>query len=163
MRHMLAFIVAGAAAVEEFAFDARLEGGCFPQIERLGRLHIVMSVDHEVRPTFAARRAREHDRVALRWDDLGSESRLARFAGDPIRRALHVRAMLLLRRHAWDADVIDEFLDETIFVFPKITEHLFHEGKESTISWVGAASGSILRNSLWSEASGASHSQPNAF
>ena len=49
VREVLAFVVAGAAAEERAAGDARLEGRRFPELERLGRLHVVMAIDHEMR------------------------------------------------------------------------------------------------------------------
>ena len=47
---VLAFVVARAAREERAVAHARLEGRRLPQLERLGRLHVVMAVNHEVRP-----------------------------------------------------------------------------------------------------------------
>ena len=52
---VLAFVVAGAAPEERAVGDARLEGRRLPQLQRLGRLHVVMPIDHEMRD--GARRA----------------------------------------------------------------------------------------------------------
>ena len=49
VRQVLALVVARAAPVERAVDDARLEGRRLPQLQRFGRLHVVMPVNHEVR------------------------------------------------------------------------------------------------------------------
>ena len=51
---VLALVVAGAAGVQKTAGDARLERRRLPEFKGLGRLHVIVAIDHEVRPAGAA-------------------------------------------------------------------------------------------------------------
>jgi hypothetical protein len=46
---VLALVIAGAPGEKRTPFDVRLEGGGLPQLERLGRLDVVVAVNHIVR------------------------------------------------------------------------------------------------------------------
>src|SRR6266849_4897706 len=50
VREVLAFVVARAAAKKRAPRQARLERRRFPKLERLGRLHVVVSINQIVRP-----------------------------------------------------------------------------------------------------------------
>src|ERR1700730_1834736 len=65
--HQLPFVVAGAARDDCFAarseiLDARLERRSLPQIERIDRLHIVMTIKQRAR-ALAVTRLSDHDRM----------------------------------------------------------------------------------------------------
>src|ERR1044071_6647153 len=69
---MLTLVVAGAAGEVGAVGDARIEGFGFPELERLGRLHVVMAINEIMWSTaggtgWGAGGLRADDRVATRW------------------------------------------------------------------------------------------------
>src|SRR6185503_7994667 len=73
MREVLAFVVTGAPPKDLTMLDARFERFRFPKLEGLRRLHVVMTVENEmraIRPALFAR-APHHNRIACGAMQLG--------------------------------------------------------------------------------------------
>ena len=67
----LAFVVRRAAGVDLAVADLRLEGGRFPFVERIGRLDVVVAIDECGGRAGCVEPLAVHDRIALRFDELG--------------------------------------------------------------------------------------------
>ena len=125
---VLALVVAGTAGEEIAALDARLEGRRLPQLERLGRLHVVVAVDHVVRLLCAglARRAGHEDGVALGRMQLGFQADGAAVLQQPITAGRHVLGVFRLGGDAGEAEVVAEFLQEPVVVRVEVVEDGLH-------------------------------------
>ncbi len=69
-------VVGRTAPVEASLAHLRLEGRTRPQVEGVGRLHVVMPVDHHMRPVRIAVPLGQQDRVQLRLHHLHIETQL---------------------------------------------------------------------------------------
>src|SRR2546425_476143 len=71
---VLAFVVASPSREERAPFNPGLEWRRVPQLERLGRLHVVMAIDQKMRTSGRSllKRPRQDDRVPLS----GAEARV---------------------------------------------------------------------------------------
>ena len=86
--HHLALVVAGAAGADDLApvrqrRHPRLERRRLPQLERIDRLHVVVTVEQHVRRAVGLRRVGEHDRMAGRVAHLGLETHGLEIAFQP--------------------------------------------------------------------------------
>ena len=97
----LALVVGGAAAIQISAANRGFKCRRGPQVQRLGRLHIVMPVEKDGRLAGRAQRFAVDQRMHLRRHDFDVvEARRAQLFGDPFRGALDVRLVLGLRADA---------------------------------------------------------------
>src|SRR5207248_9211184 len=97
--HQLAFVVAGAARHDGFTaapeiLDARLERRGLPQIERIDRLDVVMSVEQRAR-TAAVAVFPDHDRMPGGRANADVEAERAEILGEMLRR---LPALVPIRR-----------------------------------------------------------------
>ena len=108
VRENLAFVVGRAAGIDHAGFDARLERRRFPQIERIGGLHVVMAVDEHRRPARAMVAAGEDHRMPAGGIFFNREPDFLELLDQPI------RARIDLRRIGWIGGYAGEFqeLDE---------------------------------------------------
>src|SRR5262249_44259247 len=84
--HELAFVVAGPARDDGLAaltdvLDPRLERRGLPQIQRIDRLHVVMTIEQRARPASVATLA-DDDRVAGGRSDVDVETERAEILGE---------------------------------------------------------------------------------
>jgi hypothetical protein len=91
--HHLTLVVGGAAGIEVAVAHRRLERAGDPLIERVGRLHIVVTVDKDGRLAGRTEPLGEHNRVARGWDDLSGQPGAAELIGDVLRGPLGVRGV----------------------------------------------------------------------
>ena len=97
----LSFVVGRAAAEQIAAADGRLKGRRGPQIQRLGRLHVVVPVEKNGRLARRVQRFAVNERMHFRGNDFDIvEARAAQAFGHPFRGALDVRLVLGLRADA---------------------------------------------------------------
>ena len=101
----LPFVVGGAATVEIFSADGRLERGSSPQIERLGGLHVVMSVNQHRGLARRLKGFAVHEGMYLGWNHFHAiQARSAELLGDPSGGALDIGPVLGLRADAGNAE-----------------------------------------------------------
>src|SRR5262249_949063 len=118
VREVLAFVVAGASGEKRGALDAWFERWCFPEIERFGRLDVVMPVDHEMR-LFAALSARSFghdDRVTGGRVNSRVQPDVFAMRHQPFGATHHVGAMLRLGGNARKANVIAKLANEAFVI-----------------------------------------------
>ena len=72
--HELAFVVRGTTAVNAAIAEGGLKGRGLPFIQRLGRLHIVVRIDHHGATAGLMDVARQNHRMARRFVNPGAES-----------------------------------------------------------------------------------------
>jgi hypothetical protein len=108
MCEMLPLVVGGTARKKRVRRDARLERWGFPQLQRLGRLHVVMPIDHEMgaRGSLLARGFGDHDRVTVGGANPGLQSDLFAMIGQPSGTGDHVAVMLRLGGDAGEPEKI---------------------------------------------------------
>ena len=95
VREELSLVIHGAARVDASVAHRRLERRRGPQLERLGRLHIVVAVDeHRGRAGGRFAPFAENHGMARGGKDLGVETGGAEIVGHPLRGALHVGVVL---------------------------------------------------------------------
>jgi hypothetical protein len=111
VRHQRPLVVGGAAPVDPVADDRRLEGRRLPEGQRVGRLHVVVAVDDDVRPGRVAAPAREDDRVDVGLHDLDLEAHGAQEVRDELLGALHPLLELRVGRDAGEADEFLQFFN----------------------------------------------------
>ena len=106
-------LVVGRAAAEEIAVAHRgLEGGTGPEIERLGRLHVVMAVNQHGRLARRLQRFAVDERMHLRRLDLDLfQARGAKLFRHPVRRFLDIGLVLALGAHARDAQKLLQLVE----------------------------------------------------
>jgi len=107
-----AFVISRAAAVNLAVTDGRLEGGGSPEIQRVGRLHVVVTVKDDVRPFLRTAAAAEHDRVEGGRGDFDLEAGLLEQPADMLPGAVHARLEGRVGGDARVLHVIDQFADE---------------------------------------------------
>ena len=105
-------VISGPAAPDASVADDRLEGRRGPEIQRVGRLHVVVAVEDDMGPLLRAAPAAEHDRVEGRGDDLDLEPRLLEQPADMLAGAVHACLEGRVGGHARVLHVIDQFADE---------------------------------------------------
>ena len=107
----LSLVVDGAARVDAAVPHGRLERRRLPQLERLGGLHIVVTVDEHRRCAIAGLAPlADDDRMAIGRDDLGRETDVAHARGKPLGGTHHVGPMLGARAHARDAQELEQLV-----------------------------------------------------
>jgi hypothetical protein len=100
----LSLVVHGAAREDLPVAHRRLEGRRRPELERLGRLHVVVAVDEDGLRAGRPAPFTEHDRVPRRLEDLRRQARGPHVRRQPLRRARHVGLVLGARADARDAE-----------------------------------------------------------
>ncbi len=109
----LALVVDGAASEEPPVANLRLERGRGPEIERLRRLHVVVTVDQDGGSIFArAAILAEYDGVPGGLLDLDIEPRVPHALGQPFGGPAGVGIVLGAGAHAGDAEEFEELLAE---------------------------------------------------
>ncbi len=121
----LPLVVGGAAGVQIAAANGGFKCRRGPEVQRLGRLHIVMAVEEDGRFAGRAQRFAIDERVHFRGQDFDVvEARGAQLFGDPLRGALDVRLVLGLRADAWNpqefVELVQMFVALGINVFGQI-------------------------------------------
>ena len=129
MGEVLALVVAGAAREEVAAAKRRLERRAVPQLERLGRLNVVVAVHEKVRlgAVAPARRGGSDDRVAAGPVHARLEAKRLGVTGEPAGAVGHVFFVRALRRHAGEAQILDQLVDEPLPVGIDVFLQLIHE------------------------------------
>ena len=106
----LALVVDGAARVEPSVAHLRLEGGRRPELEWLGGLHIVMTVDQDGRRGGARTAPLRHDDgMTAGLVHRRGQSRGAQRLCGPLRSASRVGIVLRAGAHAGNAEVVEQF------------------------------------------------------
>src|SRR5689334_21752809 len=100
MRQVLAFVVGGAACKERAALNARFKWRCFPQLEGLRRLHVIVAIDQEMRAPSSVgtgvRCPRDHNGVAFGRAEPGLQTDVPAMSVQPFSACLQIAAMLAL-------------------------------------------------------------------
>ena len=126
--HELALVVLRAARHDHLAVgllggDARLEGGRLPQLERVGRLHVVVAVEQHVRPAVGLGPVlgpvlglvvADHHGMTGGGNDLGVEADLFELARAPLRGLAAFRRVGGVGRDTRNADEIEEPLQRLL-------------------------------------------------
>ena len=105
-------VVGRAAAIDLTVADHRLEGRGSPKIQRIGRLHVIVAIEDDVRPFLRTAAAAEDDRVEGGRDDFDLQARLLKQSADMLPGAVHARLEGRVGGHARVLHVIDQFTDE---------------------------------------------------
>ena len=133
---VLALVVARAPRVKHAVSDARLEGRRLPQLQRFGRLHVVMPVNHEVRTapafSFPARRLRHDDGVPGCRAKPRLQADLPAMLHQPGGARLHIAAVLWLSGNAREPQILAEFADEARLVLLQIINDALHPQPSTT-------------------------------
>jgi hypothetical protein len=104
----LPLVVHRAARVDAPVAHGGLERGRVPQLERLGRLHVVVAVDEQRRRARRPAPLAEHDRVpGVSWTSASRPARAERVA-QPLGAAARVGVVLGARAHARDAEEVEQ-------------------------------------------------------
>jgi hypothetical protein len=107
-----ALVVGRTPAVDLTIADDGLESGGSPKVQRVGRLHVVVTVKDDVRPLLRTATAAEHDRVEGRRDDFDLQARLLEQPADMLPGAVHPRLESRVGGHAGMLHVFGQFADE---------------------------------------------------
>ena len=134
MREVLAFVIAGAAREEGMAVDARFERRGFPEVERLGRLDVIVPVDEKVWATSRFWRARkvppcrfcDDDRIPVGRTKPSVETDALAIFKHPFGTSLEVGLMLRLGGDAGETEVIAQLVNGTSFVFFEVIKDSLH-------------------------------------
>ena len=106
----LALVVRGAAAKEVVSDPGRLKGGRAPEIQRVGRLHVIVAIDQDGGPARMGLPFGMDDRVTGRGHHLrAGESGREQLIAQPAGRSLHVGLVFCLRADAGDAEKLFQF------------------------------------------------------
>ncbi len=107
----LSLVIDRAARVDAPAANRGLKRGRFPELERLGRLNVVMSVNKHRRSAIARFAPfGDHDWVSVGRDNLRGQTDIAHARGEPLSCAHHVPAMLGTRADTGDAQELEELV-----------------------------------------------------
>ena len=99
----LAFVVGGAATKKIAVAHGGFEGRRSPELERFGRLHIIMSVEKDRRLPRRLQRFGIDERMQVRRNDLNRlESGCAQVVGNPASTSLDIRLVFALGADARD-------------------------------------------------------------
>ena len=118
--HELAFVVLRAARDDHLAValvggDARLERRRLPQLQRIGRLHVVVAVEQHVRRAlWRALVVADHHGVPRRRHHLGIEADVLELARAPIGRLAALRLVFGIGGDAGNADQLEQPLERLL-------------------------------------------------
>ncbi len=120
MREVLTLVISRAARENFTSNDARLKRRRRPQIKRLRRLHVVMAVNHVMRPAVgrtssraARRRFGQNNWMAFRRTYFRVQSDLPAMSHQPLRAGAHVFLVLRLRRDAGQPEIVAQLGHKT--------------------------------------------------
>jgi hypothetical protein len=120
---VLAFVVADSAGIDVAADPARFEGRRGPEFHRIGRLHVVVSINEKRRLVgVRLRGSGEDDRVSGRRADFRLEAGRPAAGGQPLRTRLHVRRVLGLGADPRNPHVIEQLGNKSFFVLRQISQ-----------------------------------------
>ncbi len=120
----LAFVVGGAARDQEIPLDRGLEWGALPLLQRLGRLHVVVTVEEDRRLVRGARPLAVDQRVDLGRDDLRLHPGRSKLLGNELRAAQHVLFVLRLGGDGGDPQVLLELLEVALLLALDASENI---------------------------------------
>jgi hypothetical protein len=128
VRQVLALVVAGSPAVEGRPLNAGFEGRGFPELKRLRRLHVIVSVYHIVRPLDSAvsRRPGDNDRMPIGGTNPGVQPYAPTVIREPPGTTLQVRTVRFLGGNAWKANICGQFINKALLIGLQILEDRFH-------------------------------------
>ena len=108
--HQLPLVVGGAARADDLALrgvlEFRVERVAVPEVERVHRLHVVMAVEQQVPPAFAA--MAHHHRVAGRVAARGVEAQRGEVVHQPVGGAAHIGGIGRVGRDRGDAQKLHQ-------------------------------------------------------
>src|SRR5205823_3614609 len=98
----LAFVVGRAPRENISVFQNRLERRRIPKLERIWRLHIVMPINQNVRPSFSMFVARPNNRMTGCGDNFRLQPDPGEFLREPFRAVANFGGKLIVSRNAWE-------------------------------------------------------------
>src|SRR5678815_4642757 len=111
LREMLAFVVRNPTCIDAAVADGRLEWRSYPQIERIGWLHVVMAVKQHRRRALRFQPARHHHGMAGGRYQPRVEAEAGEHSDQNLRRFPDAH---IVRADARMAHIVDQPLDETV-------------------------------------------------
>src|SRR4051794_7440303 len=128
MSKVLPLVITRAAPEQRAAFDTGFKRGTLPQLERLGRLNVIVAIDKKMRPAFTAldKRTGENDWITRCIEDFRVQADGFRMSAEPSGALDEVIFVLRLGRNAREANVIAKFLDEPLFIAFEMIQHGLH-------------------------------------
>src|SRR5262245_60021948 len=106
------------------SFDTRLERRRFPQIERFGRLHIIMTVNQKMRARLPVGRwprgFRDDDGIAFGWAESRFQSDALAMLHDPLGAGLQILLVRGLGGNAGETKILAKFINGAGFVLFEI-------------------------------------------
>ena len=103
MGHHLALVVGGTARPDPAIADFRLKRIAGPQVQRIDRLHVIVTVNEHRAAAGHMGVAGDDHRVFRRFVELGREAHPREFRQQPLGAGTHVRRMTGIRRNAREA------------------------------------------------------------
>ena len=118
MHEELALVVGRAAGIDLSVFDDGIEGTTVPEFQRIGRLHIVVTVDQHSRlarigDLFAIDDGMTIGRIDLCFVDAGLQEPLF----DGLGALEHIGFVFAARADRGDTEETEEFVEEAVFIF----------------------------------------------
>ena len=117
--------------VELAVADGRLEWRSRPQIERIGRLNVVVAVDHHRGSTRRTKPFGVHNRMPGGRNDLGLEPQICKLTIDKFGSPLQMRLTGGISTHRWNAEKIFELFNKSIGVLFEVLDDLIVHRKGS--------------------------------
>src|SRR5687767_1667469 len=103
---MLAFIVAGAAPENRAVLNAGLEGRRGPQLERFGRLHVVVPINEKMGAIGPRRCFRDDNGMTVGRAKACFETDAAAAIMNPLRAGGDILLMMTLGGDAWETHIL---------------------------------------------------------
>src|SRR5438132_9364897 len=101
VRKNLTFVIGRATRKDISVLQNRIERRRIPQIQRIGRLHVVMSVNQNRAPPFPMLVARPNDRVPRGWNQFRLQSNTGQFLDQPVSAFAYSLRIIIVRGNAW--------------------------------------------------------------
>ena len=128
--HVVALVVARPSREQVSVSHVRLERRRLPFVDRVGRLHVVVAVDRQVRLAGRAVPFGDHDRLAFSRlvDQLRLEAHALETRPQPLGVAQAVGPVLLERADRWDAQLFHQVVEVSVALGAGPSERLFESG-----------------------------------
>src|SRR6266849_6125487 len=101
VRKNLTFVIGRATRKDISVLQNRIERRRIPQLQRIGRLHVVMSVNQNCVPTLLMLVARPNDRVPRGWNQFRLQSNTGQFLDQPVGAFAYSFRIIIVRGNAW--------------------------------------------------------------
>src|SRR5438552_15866547 len=101
VRKNLTFVVGRTAGKDISVLQNRIEWRRIPQLQRIGRLHVVMSVNQNRAPPFPMLVAGPNDRVPRGWNQFRLQSNTGQFLDQPVGAFAYSLRIIIVRGNAW--------------------------------------------------------------